>query len=304
MGIYSLLTNWPAPTPLVPKHNSFSLCLPLLRRGSRAEAVLIRALLRAREEFFNSFKEKGSKPFRLVTSAIQGDRYEVEFTFQNPTIPTNDGGGAGSGGGGVVEFVAEDILKTSEPILESTPGTFRVTLAHAERPHRSQAPLFYQDDKRSFFVVPQGKYTGGPGGGLADELTIELNTAPLELPDVLSHQVFTALAVNNAGPTRNVSRTGRIGTILAPQVSAARAFQPVHWEAKRFRFHNFYHPFVDLLIEQLNRFGVEGILRPDPERESSSRRAVVANLRRQRNRKIFSTQSTGQTTTSFSTFSE
>ena len=34
---------------------------------------------------------------------------------------------------------------------------------------------------------------------------------------------------------------------------------------KRYRFHNFYHPHAALMIRQLNRYGVAGLLAPDPD---------------------------------------
>jgi hypothetical protein len=36
------------------------------------------------------------------------------------------------------------------------------------------------------------------------------------------------------------------------------------WNGKRFTFRTFYHPYSCLLIEHLNRFGIEGVLAPDP----------------------------------------
>jgi peptidoglycan hydrolase-like protein with peptidoglycan-binding domain len=224
---------------------------------------------------YNAFAEKGNKKFKLVVSAVKGEPYIVEFHPEAGVHGSN------------VEFTAENILDTSSPILHQTPGNFRLMLAHDERPHRSQAPLFYWDHKRTFFVIPHGKYTNGGGGGGIDELTKGINAAPLELPDLLSHQAAIALATNNGPVTTRALGGGRIGNILAPQVSLARSVQPLHWEATNFRFDNFYHPFVGLLIEQLNRFGIEGVLRPDPDRESGERRAVIAKLRRQQNRKVF-----------------
>jgi peptidoglycan hydrolase-like protein with peptidoglycan-binding domain len=223
---------------------------------------------------YNAFKEKGEKPFRLVVSSIKGDTYPVKVeTDSGPDI--------------AILFTSEDILLTSNSILQQTPGSFHVLLAHDERPHRSQASLFYYDENRTFFVAPHGKYAGGFGGGL-DKVADELKTAPLELPDVLSNQAVLALASSNAGPvSTRAAGAGRIGNILSPQVSLARSFQPMRWEAKHFRFDNFYHPFVNLLIEQLNRFGIEGVLKPDADLETNARRAVVAKLRRQQNRKIF-----------------
>lgn len=219
---------------------------------------------------YNAFQERlGSDgKLSLVSAAVRGEAY-TPFNLS-------------------VEFIAEEILKTSEPILNRTPGYFRVMLAHDERPHRSQAPLFYQDDKRTFFVVPQGKYTGGDMAGGFGDVKAGLHAAPLELPYALSHQAALSSTTKTPAPTgTRALGGGRIGAILAPQASMARSFQPLHWEAKLYRFDNFYHPFVSLLIEQLNRFGIEGVLKPDPERESGTRRQLIASLRRQQTRRRF-----------------
>jgi len=223
----------------------------------------------------NTFAEIGSKPLKLVVAATKGDSYGVSLDAEGP---------------GAILYTSEDILKTSASILRVTPHSYRLMLAHEERPHRSQAPLFYQDDKRTFFVVPKGKYTnGGTGGGL-DKLAVELNHAvPLELPDLFSHQAAIAFVSNTqaADAPEGPAGAGRIGNILAPRASLAGSFQPLHWQAKNFRFDNFYHPFVNLLIEQLNRFGIEGLLKPDPVQEAAARRELVATLRRQRRSRNF-----------------
>jgi peptidoglycan hydrolase-like protein with peptidoglycan-binding domain len=221
--------------------------------------------------FYNAFQERlGSDgKFSLVSAAVRGEIYPPHK-------------------GSPLEYIAEEILNVSAPILNRTPGYFRVMLAHDERPHRSQAPLFYQDARRTFFVVPQGKYTGGGMAGGFGDVKAGLNAAPLELPYALSHQAALSFTTKSSAPTGTRAHGGgRIGTILAPQASLARSFQPLHWEAKRYRFDNFYHPFVSLLIEQLNRFGIEGVLKPDPERESGVRRQMIAALRRQQNRRRF-----------------
>ena len=255
--------------------------------------------------FYNKFREFGSKSFRLVTAAVEGSAYQVDFSYTNPTIPV-DGGVVGSGGGGAISFVSENILKTSDSILRNTPGTFRLVLADAERPHRSQTPLFYQDEQRTFFIVPQGKYVGGHAGGI-DDFTIELHSTPLELPEIVTVQIAEALAprtpidqvetLSTLSVSRTSGRTLRLqpDNILSPPAIFAQSSLPLRWEAKWFHFQNFYHPFVSLLIEQLNRHGIEGVLKPDPEQESStvlyvqsaqvgrSRREVVKDLRRQQN---------------------
>ena len=45
-------------------------------------------------------------------------------------------------------------------------------------------------------------------------------------------------------------------------MAGASSFLPGHWETTSFRFKNHHHPFVRVLVEQLNRHGIDGILRP------------------------------------------
>lgn len=166
-----------------------------------------------------------------------------------------------------------EIVDADEPkVLGDTPGTFIIAYPQSERPFICRSPFFYQDDKRSFFIAPRGKYVGGFAGP-TDDLTLELDTAPLELPDVVTLGASRSLAIGT-------------GATTAPQASPM-ALLPAHWEATFFRFENFYHPYVCLLIEQLNRHGIDGILRPDPEQEPSARKPEVSSLRRQRNSKAF-----------------
>lgn len=260
---------------------------------------------------FNAFVERGKKPLRLVTSATMGESYAVEFSFELPTVPNDQGGASGGGGGGIVNngFYEENIHKTSGQILKKTPGKYRLVLAHAERPHRSQAPLFYQDDQRTFFVVPRGGYVGGvttPG-----ELTFKLNLPPLELPDITTGLVARYLSGTKAviltgeesilaapapddllsptgsrGPTRTPAALGKLGSILEPAPEIAQAYLAKHWEAKFFRFDNHYHPYVPLLLEQLQRHGIDGMLKPDPEKEPQ-RGDLLRTLHRQLLTKVF-----------------
>ncbi len=165
----------------------------------------------------------------------------------------------------VWKFLPEGAEKTADVLLK-TPGAFRLMVPHAERPFVSQSPFFYQDDSRTFFVMPRGKYVGGFTGPNDAKIT-DWQTTPLELPDIVTTQITRILRSN---------------TILSPGTTAIALSLPMNWEATFFRFENFYHPYISLLIEQLNRHGIEGMLRPDPEQEPPSRRSLVNALRRQR----------------------
>ena len=168
-------------------------------------------------------------------------------------------------------------------VLFKTPSRFSVMLPNSDRLFVSRSPFFFQDNSRTFLIVPRGKYSGGPGGP-TDKLSRAFNTTPLELPDIISSEVITALASNKrtassrelSGATSSPAAgeqlaVRRASPILAAQMNT-RQFMPLHWEAKSFRFENHYHPYVSLLIEQLNRHGLKGILKPDSrDRASPSR---------------------------------
>jgi hypothetical protein len=70
-------------------------------------------------------------------------------------------------------------------------------------------------------------------------------------------QASGSLSMTNSG-------MAQVGEVLA---GAGRytwsGFKQV-WDGKRFTFRAFYHPYSCLLIKHLNRYGVEGILAPDP----------------------------------------
>lgn len=211
-------------------------------------------------------------------------------------------------------------FELKSPVLHSTPGIFYLIPSHAERPFIARSPFFYQDDTRTFFVVPRGSYVGGVDTPLDLDLKVKMNVVPMELPDVVTSRVVQYLSrvvtqtrtndsltlvspiSNDTLPTSEdlliesensesvqpMVATPQIRSILEPAPMITHFFVPKHWEAKYFRFENHYHPYVCLLIEQLNRHGIEGILKPDPEKESHQRRELVESLQRQhRHREFF-----------------
>ncbi|MGC1121819.1 MAG: neuraminidase-like domain-containing protein [Candidatus Methanofastidiosia archaeon] len=99
---------------------------------------------------------------------------------------------------------------TGISILDKTPSTFSVYIPHQWRPYVFSSPFFYEDYRKTFFVVPESLY---------------------------SECVYFA----------------------------------------RFRFEPFYHPYVCLLIRQLNRYGIDGLLNPDPDGEAPDlRRQMIS----------------------------
>lgn len=152
-------------------------------------------------------------------------------------------------------------------VLENSPGRFSVVYPQAERPFFCRLPFFYQDPSRSFFVVPDGRYLvhGGNGVSLGSDFAISPPTthstpAPevsLDLPArVVAFHANAATAILASGSTPASSPAG------SPAL-------PGHWETTRFLFAGHHHPFVRVLIEQLQRFGIDGILKPDARMEPS-----------------------------------
>jgi hypothetical protein len=262
---------------------------------------------------FSPVPYKTFTPFRGTFRAFNGLR---EFPgFNRLTVFT--AGQMRSGGllGVGWEFLDPDTIDTAAVLLK-TPGGFKLMLPNTNRLFICQSPFFYQDDTRSFFVVPSGGYSGGFGvGDLTNKLNPTHNSVPLELPDSVGARVATLvsrkagrgasrsvgsesarndffvpdtlLATAAAGRTARAPVTNRVAAILGAPVEAQLAL-PMSWEARLFRFDNFYHPYVCLLIEQLNRHGIEGILRPDPDKEpTQQRRDQAKELRRQRISKGF-----------------
>jgi hypothetical protein len=147
-------------------------------------------------------------------------------------------------------------LKTTT-ILNKTPGTFNILLPHQYRPFTSYAPFFYEDSTRTFFV---------------DNLTFP------ELLFVYSTSNSAVINVEFPGYTPMVGNlpddTSTEDEPSSAPISVAmrsRIFMPLY------RFDPFYHPYVPLLINQLNRYGIDGLLNPDPGGETPELRRQLIN---------------------------
>ncbi len=182
----------------------------------------------------------------------------------------------------------------STAVFAKTPGKFTVVLPGTERHFISRSPFVYYDQRRTFVVIPRGKYSGGfsdPDLGLVFELNQV--PVPLELPDTVARSVANFVA-GKAGESLtsetldNDAPNTPVAVLLSPVVAHVSTLVPLHWQAKGFRFENHYHPYVCLLIEELNRYGIDGIFRPDPEKEKvGQRKTVVESLIRQKRRSTF-----------------
>ncbi len=199
--------------------------------------------------------------------------------------------------GDIVEFGIADVLSDVKysGVLRRTPGKFEVVLPCADRLFVSRSPFAYSDQRRSFFVIPRGRYSGG----FSDpEIGITFRSAqapiPMELPDTVAQSVANFVIADAAAsqavePDDEVAARSRTGGLLArTRTRASVALGPLQWEARNFRFENHYHPYAGMLVEELNRYGIDGILKPDPAKEKHpSRRQRVRSLRRQRRKRSF-----------------
>ena len=195
--------------------------------------------------------------------------------------------------GSVVHAGGVDILLnvTQAKVLNKAAGSFQIVLPSDDRHFKSRSPFVYFDRQRTFLVVPRGTYSGGFGGGF-DE-AVAAAAVPLEFPNAVAGSVANYLAgtpARAANVTQDIhpSVIPGIQTVAPTQSPQTASVGPLKWEAKNFRFENHYHPFVDLLIEELNRYGIDGILKPDPEKEKhSQRKNIVESLQRQKRKRIF-----------------
>ena len=134
---------------------------------------------------------------------------------------------------GLVRRFRDRLRKICSDVLFKTPGRFAVMLPHADRPFVSRSPFFYQDDSRTFFVAPRGKYVGGPGGPACQEQD-ELKTTPLELPES-SRTGDAVLRSNTVLSARSTAAIAiRLAGVLGSQVLPLREFlSPIRLPADR-----------------------------------------------------------------------
>ena len=151
-------------------------------------------------------------------------------------------------------------------VLNGSPGRFSIVYPQDERPFFCRLPFFYQDQSRSFFVVPDGRYLVHGGGGDPD-LGANISIVPPTTHATPATDVAPDLPAQVVAFHAEIA-TAAMASAAAPS-PASGAMLAGHWETTRFLFAAHYHPFVRLLIEQLNRFGIDGILKPDTRMEPS-----------------------------------
>jgi len=199
------------------------------------------------------------------------------------------------------------LIKNSkiEKIFTKAPDFFYITPPHQYLHFYSQAPFFYEDSKRTFFVIPESIYGSNSSpsttvGSLQNSLNrgqIDLGSlsgirsAILPLPQqtddsslqresltlsqsrsrtftiadqntVINRVAITASEDEPETLTDEIVATAVVPVTRTPFGSSIGDILSNENVKKVYHFRTFYHPYTCLFIEQLNRFGIEGLLKP------------------------------------------
>ncbi len=182
----------------------------------------------------------------------------------------------------------------ADVVLKSTPGKFNLIIPSTERLARSRSPFFFSDPKRTFLVLPRGSYIGGFSAPEIDDLTIGFSpVVPLDQSDAVTRTIaahtMRGLNLNDLQNTNFSTHNNNFITTDAQSILLNQQMTligPARWQAKTYRFENHYHPFSSLLLRQFERYGVDGVLKPDGEKEPQ-RKSLLSTLRRQNTRRAF-----------------
>jgi hypothetical protein len=172
-------------------------------------------------------------------------------------------------------------------VLRKTPGPGPFTLQPAHQypgfEPRKQ-PFFFQDGVRTFFIThevpviptaPTREEEREAMPRLRESLSPDVYGTPdgfPSLPDIaippLSDPIgLRARPISDPEATQPLRFTG--WEIALMDVHALSVFSAI-WEAKkRYIFQGFYHPYACFFIQQLNRYGLAGLLDPDPRSSES-----------------------------------
>lgn len=183
-----------------------------------------------------------------------------------------------------------------ELVLTHPPDRFLLTPPHQYQSFFTQAPFFYEDRRRTFMVVPEDVLPSGlpestvlltkddVGLGLLSNVRSALlpgivASAEPERPVILGHQLPSdGVVFGGSEGSLVIDRRGGTEAELDAEIDerstetpSAQAGPAVGVDLKgpeslkKYRFLNFYHPYSCLFIEQVNRFGLDGLLKPEPK---------------------------------------
>jgi hypothetical protein len=179
-------------------------------------------------------------------------------------------------------------------VLDRPPRQFYVLLPHQYRPYISQAPFFFEDEARTFFVTTEKEIDYVEWIRSPDQ--IDLGYMDM-MPEAFYALMPSGDAATGGGdgagmnphpvgvvPIWTAGSGARAGLSFEQERSADRLLGESGIVTCKYTFHPFFHSYVNLLIKQLNRHGIPGLLDPDPDvEEPGDYRTQVEYLQRQQN---------------------
>lgn len=164
--------------------------------------------------------------------------------------------------------------------LEMTNGNYDLLTPHQLGQFSpSKLPFFFQDKDRVFFVNKEAPVSNVDQAIVSDSILPTLRAgvrnnqwgSVLDLgdgvaPDKLNGE-FDWNMPDAPPPEALGEDSGNAPILSAIFTVSPQGYQPTLESRKRYVFRPFNHPYVGFFIKQVNRYGIEGMLNPDPEGE-------------------------------------
>lgn len=184
--------------------------------------------------------------------------------------------------------------KDVRTLLATRPGTAYVHYAHQYGIGGSEtSPFFYADTERTYFVEPRPEAstlgaldTLSDRGRLAGARTVTTGAAGALSSATHFQGASTGVVVDRGSPSTAVAvggmntQIGWLDAFLQEDSQPTMVAGQVALTAFRYRFTRFYHPYTCLFLKQLSRYGVDGLLDPDPESDDADTRFLYRQLTR------------------------
>lgn len=174
-------------------------------------------------------------------------------------------------------------------LIQKTSGIYKLTVPSQERIFiAARSSFFYQDDNRVFFVNKEfddkvdyesfmdhlAKLREGVANRYWEQQSAKTTFERLALGAYSSSIIATSTS-----NSENQSQDTPFFLTLIPFTGIYTAFAGIYTEesSKRYIFRSFHHPYVCYFINQLNRYGIRGLLDPSPDGEASDLRRQSIN---------------------------
>ena len=157
--------------------------------------------------------------------------------------------------------------KTYIKTLENTPGTYKITFPAQFQYFVTQAPLFYEDRNRTFFVTPherqldRTRFNTALPESVGSGMLLNFTRKNVEEPTITNSNAITT----TAAPLTNVSSNANAALALSlqnPPKNGQLHIARNSFLEKKYLFEMFYHPFVGQIITHLNLYGLDYTLNP------------------------------------------